>query len=165
MHSARLITHQPVAGYSMQLTVAGRRPTCLFQGWQGQKKPPRSLCGCLRPRGAASRISGGCLGPAARRVGNAQQSTRRAKAEQALLNFHQKHETPQTQQKVHGTEANSGLTSLGKDSAPPNANAIPPGDRANADGRSRLPAGHEEEARPQARAGRGRWAESSRPVL
>lgn len=119
----------------------------MFRGWQGQKKPPRSLCGCLRPRGAASRIAG-CLGPAAGRVGNAQQSTRRAKAEQALLNFHQKHEAPQTQQKVQGTEANSGLTSLGKDSAPPNANAIPSGDRANADRRSRLPAGHEEEARP-----------------
>lgn len=92
-------------------------------------------------------ISAGCLGPAAGRVGNAQQSTRPAKAEQAL-NFHQKHEAPQTQQKVHGTEANSGLTSLGKDSAPPNANTTPPEDPANADRRSRLPGRHEEEARP-----------------
>lgn len=40
------------------------------------------------------------------------------KAEQAQLNFYQKREDARTQQTVHGTEADSGLTYLGKDSAP-----------------------------------------------
>lgn len=90
---------------------------------------------------------------------------RGAKAEQAHLNFYQKREDPQTQQKVHGTETNSGLTCLGKDSEPPSTNSIPPAGRTSADRCSKLRGRHEEEARPSARAGRGRWAESPRPVL
>lgn len=138
----------------------------MFPGWQGQKSPQRTLCRCLRARGAVSRLSGGRLGERSAVSGTLRRArAERGKAEQAHLNFYQKREDPQTQPKVPGTQANSGLTYLGKDSAPPSTNTTPPADRTNADRCSKLPGRHEEEARPSARAGRGRRAESPRPVL
>lgn len=116
-------------------------------------------------RATWDRLPGISQTPRAGRAGGARESTRRAKAEQAHLNFDQKRVGPQTQHHAHGREANGGLTHLGKDSAPPDANTPPPGAGTHADRRTALPGRHEEEAGRAARAGRGRWAESSRPVL
>lgn len=88
------------------------------------------------------------------------------KAEQAQLNFYQKREDARTQQTVHGTEADSGLTYLGKDSAPQvQTRCLQRTGRKHAQRSPKLPGRHEEEARPSARAGRRRRAESPRPVL